>query len=51
MFDEALQELESIDAAERDEAAVLLARIRLLLHKKQWRCAESSSAWKSDYCV
>src|SRR3954451_9851608 len=43
MFDEALQELESIDAAERDEAAVLLARIRLLLHKKQWRCAEQLS--------
>src|SRR5438876_11416854 len=43
MFDEALQELESIAPAERDEAAVLLARIRLLLHKKQWRSAERLS--------
>jgi tetratricopeptide (TPR) repeat protein len=43
MFDEALKELESIDLIERDEAAVLLARIRLLLHKRQWRSAEQLS--------
>ena len=43
MFDEALQELESIDPSDRDAAAVLLARIRVLLHKKQWRSAETLS--------
>ncbi len=43
MYDEALEELESIDMTEQDEAAVLLARIRLLLHKKHWRSAEALS--------
>lgn len=40
LMNEALEELESIEPAERDEPAVLLARIRLLLHKKHWRLAE-----------
>lgn len=40
MFTEALEEIESIHASERDEPSVLLARIRLLLHKKQWKSAE-----------
>ena len=48
MFDEALRELESIDVSEREEAAVLLARIRLLLHKRQWRSAESLSQHGAD---
>lgn len=43
MINEALAALESIDLSEKDEAAVLLARIRLLLHKKQWRSAEALS--------
>jgi tetratricopeptide (TPR) repeat protein len=43
MFNEALEELESIDLSEQDEAAVLLARIRLLLHKRQWHSAEELS--------
>jgi tetratricopeptide (TPR) repeat protein len=43
MFDEALKEIESIHHSERDEAAVMLARVRLLLHKKQWRTAEELS--------
>jgi len=43
MFNEALEELESIDFSEQDEAGVLLARIRLLLHKKHWRSAEELS--------
>jgi predicted Zn-dependent protease len=44
MIDEALAELASIPATEQKEAAVMLARIRLLLHKKEWRCAEALSA-------
>jgi Flp pilus assembly protein TadD len=43
LFDEALQEIESIAAAAQKEAAVLLARIRLLLHKRDWRAAETLS--------
>ena len=43
MYDEALQEIESIDDSEHDEAAVMLARIRLLLHKRQWSTAEELS--------
>ena len=43
MYDEALQELESIGPDEHQEAAVMLARIRLLLHKKEWRSAERLS--------
>ena len=43
MLDDALKELESIEEERRDESAVLLARIRLLLHKKQWRSAEELS--------
>src|SRR5688572_14099517 len=48
MFAEALEELESIDSDEKDEAGVLLARIRVLLHKKQWRTAEQLSARGAD---
>lgn len=44
MFTEALEELEAIDFAERDEPSVLLARIRVLLHKRQWHFAEQLSA-------
>jgi tetratricopeptide (TPR) repeat protein len=43
MFDEALVELESIEADEQDDSAVLLARIRVLLHTKDWGRAESLS--------
>src|SRR5438552_7965877 len=43
LFDEALEELESIDHAEQDDSAVLLARIRVLLHTKKWDRAESLS--------
>ncbi len=43
MVDEALQEIESIEVSEQDESSVMLARIRLLLHKKAWRSAESLS--------
>lgn len=43
LFDEALQELKAISEEEQEESSVLLARIRLLLHKKQWRSAESLS--------
>ena len=43
LLDEALAELGEIPAAEQKEAAVMLARIRLLLHKKEWRSAEAAS--------
>ncbi len=43
LFDEALQEIESIDEADQGEAAVLLTRIRLLLHKKEWTTASALS--------
>jgi tetratricopeptide (TPR) repeat protein len=44
MLDEALDELRLIPAPQQEESAVLLARIRLLLHKKEWRSAEVLSA-------
>ena len=44
LLDEALAELGSIPAVEQKQAAVMLARIRLLLHKKEWRSAEALSA-------
>lgn len=43
LLDEALEELESIPVDEQKEAAVMLARIRLLLHKKLWSSAEELS--------
>jgi tetratricopeptide (TPR) repeat protein len=48
LFNEALEEIESIDPFEQDEAAVLLARIRLLLHKREWRSAETLSEHGAD---
>lgn len=48
LLDEALQEIESIDPSAQDEAAVLLARIRLLLHKKQWNSAANLSEHGTD---
>jgi tetratricopeptide (TPR) repeat protein len=44
LLDEALEELGSIPADEQKDSPVLLARIRLLLHKKEWRSAELLSA-------
>ena len=44
LLDEALEELGVIPKDEQDEAAVMLARIRLLLHKHEWRSAELLSA-------
>jgi thioredoxin-like negative regulator of GroEL len=44
MLDEALAELGAIPDTEQKEAAVMLARIRLLLHKREWRSAEVLSA-------
>lgn len=44
MRDEALEEIDSIAAEAQEDAPVLLARIRLLLHKKQWRFAETLSS-------
>jgi len=38
--EEALIELESVDAADRVNAPVLLARTRVLLHMRRWRDAE-----------
>ena len=43
LFDEALVELASISTDEQDDSAVLLARIRVLLHAKNWGKAESLS--------
>jgi predicted Zn-dependent protease len=44
LFDEALEEITGIPAQEQQDAAVMLARIRLLLHKREWRSAEQLSA-------
>ncbi len=44
MWKEALEEMDRIDPSEREEAAVMLARIRVLLHKRQWTSAEQLSA-------
>ena len=43
MVQEALGELEGIHTAEHDDTAVLLARIRVLLHMKKWTFAETLS--------
>ncbi len=48
MYDEAVEELDGIDSSAQHEAAVLLARIRLLLHKKQWQSAEELSVLGTD---
>lgn len=40
---EALAELSAIEDREQDDSSVLLARIRALLHARQWRTAESLS--------
>jgi len=44
LLDEALEELGTIPSTEQEQAAVMLARIRLLLHKREWRSAEVLSA-------
>jgi Flp pilus assembly protein TadD len=44
LLDEALEELGVIPDTEQKDSPVLLARIRLLLHKKEWRSAELLSA-------
>jgi tetratricopeptide (TPR) repeat protein len=44
LLDEALDELGDIPTEEQEEPPVMLARIRLLLHKKEWRSAEVLSA-------
>ena len=43
MAKEALEELDSIPLDEENGLAVLLARVRALLHSKQWGAAESLS--------
>ncbi len=43
MLDEALKEITAIPTEEQDESAVMLARIRLLLHKRDWKTAETLS--------
>jgi len=43
LFDDAWQELEAIPAAEQNDSAVLLARTRVLLHKREWSAAETLS--------
>ena len=43
MEKEALAEIDAIDATLQNEAAVLLARVRVLLHLKRWSCAEMLS--------
>jgi hypothetical protein len=44
LLDEALAELSDVPTSEQEESAVMLARIRLLLHKREWRSAEVLSA-------
>lgn len=43
METEALAVLDGIDAAQQNDAAVLLARGRVFLHMKRWSCAEALS--------
>ena len=43
LVEEALRELDAIHGDEQSAAAVLLARIRVLLHMKEWRAAEALS--------
>src|SRR6188474_19750 len=40
MPDEALTELHSVPQPERTDSAVMLAKVRVLLHLKEWRNAE-----------
>src|SRR5258708_36921772 len=47
LLDEALAELGYIPTSQQEESAVMLARIRLLLHKKECRSAEPLSAHPS----
>jgi tetratricopeptide (TPR) repeat protein len=44
MAEEALGELDTIDASEQNKPSVLLARIRVLLHLRQWAEAETLSS-------
>lgn len=44
MVGDALAELDAISTGERDDSAVLLARIRVLLHMKKWAAAETLSS-------
>ena len=44
LVEEALEALNEIHAAERHDTAVLLARIRVLLHMKKWSSAEALSS-------
>jgi hypothetical protein len=44
LLDEALSELGNIPKNQQEDSAVMLARIRLLLHKREWRSAELLSA-------
>jgi Flp pilus assembly protein TadD len=43
LVEEALGELDAIQTAENNDSAVLLARIRVLLHMKKWNSAETLS--------
>jgi Flp pilus assembly protein TadD len=43
LADEALRELEEVTGDEKTDPSVLLAHVRVLLHLKQWREAESLS--------
>ena len=43
LAEEALCELDAIPSAEHQDSAVLLARIRVLLHMKKWNTAETLS--------
>ncbi len=43
LSNEALAELDAIEVSEQDDTSVLLARIRALLHGREWRAAETLS--------
>ena len=43
MAKEALEELDAVDALEIEDAGVMLARIRVLLHLRRWKAAEKLS--------
>lgn len=45
---EALEEIEAVQETERELSTVMLARIRVLLHLKQWKRAETLSARGGD---
>lgn len=44
LFEEAWDELQTIPSEEQNDSAVLLARIRVLLHKREWSAAETLSS-------